>query len=328
MIIDSALDSLRLRTRAPQRQNAKVSLCEMRTLRSNSCKILCLLGAGASIPANVKSTPQLTQLLINAFKQDPFLRECKWLPSPWNVIKQHAKLSSFAMGPYEPNFEHLMYAIELLEDYTDVFRMHDNGYIDAIKELAKQAEIRGDDAYAAASYALLPLTLYARSINPISSQIMIKGSSAKFMWAARAIRRLLADQFPMRYSLNYLAPFADLFQESPEQVTIATTNYDLVFEQFATSNGISYDDGFNSNSQLGRWKGFPAREEAVTYLKLHGSLNWFQLKKEWLSAPPPDPSPNDIYKVENRTVKEFLSKIWRKRNLRIQNMNSSLIYLI
>jgi hypothetical protein len=106
----------------------------------------------------------------------------------------------------------------------------------------------------------------------------------------------------------YLAPFADLFQESPEQVTIATTNYDLVFEQFATSNGISYDDGFNSNSQLGRWKGFPAREEAVTYLKLHGSLNWFQLKKEWLSALPPDPSPNDIYKVENRTVKEFLKQ--------------------
>jgi hypothetical protein len=80
-------------------------------MQSESCKILCLFGAGASIPANVKSTPQLIQWLIDAFKQDPDLRAYKWLPSLWTVIEQHAKLSSFAMGPYEPNFEHLVYAI-------------------------------------------------------------------------------------------------------------------------------------------------------------------------------------------------------------------------
>jgi hypothetical protein len=137
---------------------------------------------------------------------------------------------------------------------------------------------------------------------------MLKGSSAKFMWAARAIRRLLADQFPMRYSLNYLEPFADVFQESPEQVTVASTNYDLVFEQFAAAHGISYDDGFASNRQPGRWKGFPAREDAVTYLKLHGSLNWFQLKRECFGEPPSDPSPNEIYKVEDRTVRGLLKR--------------------
>jgi hypothetical protein len=273
-------------------------------------KLLFLFGAGSSIPAGVKSTDNLTEWLVSALDHDPFLATQDWLRDLWKVICHHARLSSLVMGPYQPNFEHLVYAIELMEDYLDVFRIPDKDYVDAIKEFGKRAQLHNDvEAYSAASYSLLPITLDARSTNPISLQVNIKGSSAKFMWAARAIRRLLADQIPSHYDLNYLEPFKETFSESPGQITIATTNYDLVFDKFFSTYGIPFDDGFEKGAAANTWNGFCKEEATATkYLKLHGSMDWFQIKKEWFNTAPQELSPNDIYKVEQPSVAAVLKR--------------------
>ena len=71
--------------------------------------------------------------------------------------------------------------------------------------------------------------------------------------------------------------------ERPATLTVATTNYDQVFEQYASAdkNNVTLHDFFDYNEKTGkyylnRWKRWGFREENVQvwYYKLHGSLNW------------------------------------------------------
>lgn len=211
------------------------------------------------------------------------------------------------MGPYTPNFEHLVYAIELLEDYTDVFRLPDNKYKQTIENFGRLADLPNPvEAYSAASYALLPITLDSRRTNPISSQVSIKGASAKYMWVAKAIRRLIADKISTSYTLDHLKTFEEVFCRTTAEYTIATTNYDLVFEEYLSKAGIEINDGFSIDSEPSEWRGIFEDGKRITFLKLHGSLNWFKVRQEWFKQIPRAQSSNDIYKMNGSTCKEYL----------------------
>ena len=79
-------------------------------------------------------------------------------------------------------------------------------------------------------------------------------------------------------SVGYEKAFARLREfAGDEPMTVITTNYDMLVEEYCSNNDIKVADGFmrGSHSLRGTWSGlFPADGYHVKLVKLHGSLNW------------------------------------------------------
>jgi hypothetical protein len=142
----------------------------------------------------------------------------------------------------------------------------------------------------------------SQAINPQRQLFQIKGTSAKYMWAAKVLRKAIADEFPKKHDLGYLSPFKEIISEYERDIVIATINYDLVLDQFFDDHKIRYEDGFSVDEKLSPWNGFRRSEQCLTYLKLHGSLTWFQIKKDWFAEEPPQLAANEIYKCPNADI--------------------------
>ena len=220
------------------------------------------------------------------------------------------------MGRFKPNFEHLIYTLELLEEYTDTVRLPQQGAFNIISELC---EILGfhnmTEAYAALSYALMRISADSQLVNPLLQIVQIKGASAKYMWAAKTLRKIVADNFPKEHDLRYLTPFKDLILEDSRDLVIATTNYDLVLDQFFDNHNITYDDGFSICDELSPWIGFRKCDTRVTYLKLHGSLTWFLIKKSWFASEPLELAANETYKYPRGDITQLLKDELSKKEL-------------
>lgn len=70
--------------------------------------------------------------------------------------------------------------------------------------------------------------------------------------------------------VTYLKPLYELAQQQGGLV-ISTLNYDNAVELLCESNGVECRTGINEWSRAGR---FPLEADAVTLLKLHGSIDW------------------------------------------------------
>ena len=85
-------------------------------------------------------------------------------------------------------------------------------------------------------------------------------------------------------SEGYWKAFARLRKFSDkESMTIITTNYDMLVEEYCSKRGIKVVDGFinEPNSLRGKWTGqFPADGPHIKLIKLHGSLNWHKDDKK------------------------------------------------
>lgn len=99
---------------------------------SSAKKVVFLFGAGASVPANCKTAIDITKWLIQAIEKSSYLNtQHKWIQSLWESIQLFSRdfhdtdTTTLPNGRvlnhkrFIPNFEHLIYLIELLEDYTD-----------------------------------------------------------------------------------------------------------------------------------------------------------------------------------------------------------------
>lgn len=81
-------------------------------------------------------------------------------------------------------------------------------------------------------------------------------------------------------SLSFYASLIDMAHSKNEGiVSIFTTNYDSIIEQFCSSYEIPFVDGFVGNYYRFEWKGnFDSlvndNKKAVLLIKLHGSLTW------------------------------------------------------
>lgn len=82
---------------------------------------------------------------------------------------------------------------------------------------------------------------------------------------------------PKRFA-EYKKTFAQLHKfAGDEPMTIITTNYDMLVEEYCSDNGIKIADGFKRgpHSLRGTWLGqIHADGYHVKLVKLHGSLNW------------------------------------------------------
>ncbi len=243
--------------------------------------------------------------------------EYPWLKQLWKLIQQHATNTSMTMGRFNPNFENLIYAIELLEEYTETVRLPKEHISATMNELGKMLGFHNiAEAYAAFSYALMRISADSQMINPQAQLFQIKGTSAKYMWAAKMLRKIVADEFPKEHDLRYLTPFKKLILEDNRDLVVATTNYDLVLDQFFDSNDILYDDGFSICETLSPWSGFCKRDKGLTYLKLHGSLTWFLIKRSWFSVEPSQLAVNEIYKCPSADINHLIKDELNKKQLK------------
>jgi len=287
-------------------------------METDSKKLVFLFGAGASVPAGCQTTKQLTDKLPQILRKDPYISsQYYWIEQVWALIERHAKQTAMTMGRFIPNFENLVYAIELLEAYTDIFRLPDEDAIKIVNELGKNLGFnKVSEAYAALSYALMQISSDSQAINPQAQLFQIKGASAKYMWAAKALRKLIADEFPKKHNLGYLDPFKEIISEGGRAIVVATINYDLVIDQFFEDHNICYKDGFSIDKELTPWCGFVKSNQFLTYLKLHGSLTWFQIKKDWFAKEPPNLSVNDIYKCPIADITHLIKDELNKKQLK------------
>jgi hypothetical protein len=278
--------------------------------RTDTKKLVFLFGAGSSVPAGCRTAKQITDNLAQILHKDKYvLSEYPWLESLWELVRRHAVQTSMTMGRFLPNFEHLVCAVELLEEYADTFRLPDRDATSTINELGKALGFpTGVEAYAALSYALMQISSDAQLVNPIGQLFQLKGTSAKYMWAAKALRKLISDQFPTQYDLSYLTPFREVLLHDSREIVVATLNYDLVLDEFFRAHNIPYEDGFANGEEPAPWRGFGKSDPCVTYLKLHGSLNWFQIRREWFSKEQAQLSANEIYKCEKLDINHLLKK--------------------
>jgi len=66
----------------------------------------------------------------------------------------------------------------------------------------------------------------------------------------------------------------------PEVVNIVTTNYDRVLEHLLSYDDISFSDGFNGKSLSCFDETKFSTQKNVNIVKVHGSLNWFEVDTE------------------------------------------------
>lgn len=69
-----------------------------------------------------------------------------------------------------------------------------------------------------------------------------------------------------------------LIDSHPKVANVITTNYDCVLEYTLDYNGISFTDGFNGRELSSFDENLFMDKNIVNIVKVHGSLNWFNVK--------------------------------------------------
>lgn len=91
------------------------------------------------------------------------------------------------------------------------------------------------------------------------------------VWQMIACRKFTVDQF---------AIIPDLVIQLNLR-NIISLNHDLVLDTYLADNKIPYDDGFELvDHKFPQWSGIPKGTENIRYLKLHGSVDWFEVGVE------------------------------------------------
>ncbi len=78
--------------------------------------------------------------------------------------------------------------------------------------------------------------------------------------------------------------FVDQYAILPELIqklglrNIVSLNHDVVLDNYLSQNHIEFNDGFaHKDFKFEQWQGFVPNDERLRYLKLHGSIDWFEV---------------------------------------------------
>jgi len=304
--------------------------------------VVFLFGAGASVPAGCKTTERISVELIGALKKDSLIaKEFSWIFPLWEILKSYSfgfqekeevdlpSGEKISFKKFEPNFEQLIYLIELLDIYMNVGITLPKDLINNPKSVSLIQEItknfnRTDILQPAIFYILTELQPLTRAAvfqvqNP---PFAIKGT-VDFELAKNALIQAVTKGFPKEYNLSHLTGFREVLSHNEFTSVIATTNYDLVFEAYFKKELLGYQDGFSNEYSPSVWEGFAGEGNNIKYLKLHGSLTWFRLSENLFELPPSSPSSNNIYKIVSGDTtgllkEEIRNKIFLKEKWKYQ----------
>ena len=224
-------------------------------------RVLFLFGAGASVSAGCDSVANFTQWLLDQFHANPlFVAHRNWLVSLWELIEN----TSWGFAPkeirdqmphlkrFEPNFEDLVTAIEALQEY-----IHSGAATSMPSPAPNILEKIGFRHISNESVLgfLMGRLLEEKKFSKAISQFVSLFATLSFIGARNSIVKLICNHFPENYELDDLADFVDCLRDEALQITIATTNYDLVLETLFEKNSVDYRDGFVDSETLSRWVG-------------------------------------------------------------------------
>lgn len=283
-------------------------------------KVLLLLGAGASLAAGIPGTSEVTNKVTNYISSNDHAREkFPWAGELWKVIWSmsrgfHEKdIETFYNGfvrnnvRFHPNFENLIYLIELMEKSTDAIP-NNILHQDFSKLFEMMSFDTHKDLFLAFYCSLIEMNSHLEGLSPVKHIIKIWGLSGQFREARWELTNLVAELLNCQINLDYLGPLRKILTSSGFIVTIATTNYDLVIDKYLSDEHIKYQDGFLVGPEAAlSWSGFNRENDSVRYLKLHGSLDWYLIENDFFREPKPTYSPNKIYKVGNRDTLPLLN---------------------
>ena len=141
-------------------------------------KVVFLFGAGASVPAKCKTTPGLTEWFIQAIQKESYIStQLSWIISLWEILQLFSRdfhdqeTTTLPNGRIinhkriNPNFEHLVHFIELIEDYIDAMptKPSNQRFHDLLKPLSFHSD---HDAYSAVLYSLARISSEIRATQP------------------------------------------------------------------------------------------------------------------------------------------------------------------
>ena len=93
-----------------------------------------------------------------------------------------------------------------------------------------------------------------------------------------ALKNIIDNNGNEFYGIRLL--FRKFLQAHPEVLNIITTNYDRVLEHLLAHDNIPFSDGFNGRPlSVFDEEGFREKRH-VNIIKVHGSLNWFEINGE------------------------------------------------
>jgi hypothetical protein len=248
-------------------------------MKSNK-RVAILMGSGASIPAGILSTRDITRRILDEFsfdglhgKMDEYKATYKVIMMVRDDIIKYKLLDEdgFIRKSYEPNYEDIYYFIEQIADHlllqtenpiVGYYFKHIQKDIDKFRKLAK-------------TYSDYPnyLSSVCKNIkNEVIKSINIQ--SAK---------------------LDYLLVFTGLLTNLSDKIDIFTLNHDLIIEELFQKHNIEYCEGFlraNNNDLFWNPSVYDETLYNLRLFKLHGSIDWI-LNKDNLN--------NERYKIIPKT---------------------------
>lgn len=239
----------------------------------NAKRVMFLLGAGASIPAGMPSTTEITKRVLSGERVFRFNDDAYHLDGEYHSLKN-----------YVPRVRNGLVIIkDLINDYFTKHLKRPVNYEDYYFYSQQLADtLTGEYENAAVAPALNNyLDKSSVVLNPIIPQ-QKQWSPTKLLSETRnyisdIVWRLLGKKYTCLDHYRFL-------QEAYEDDTIsiagiATLNHDTTVESFLEVHGISYTDGFGGNQkEILYWDYDLLRDDSarIRVLKLHGSINWFR----------------------------------------------------
>lgn len=235
-----------------------------------------LLGAGSSIPSGFPKTEELTHRILEGRRISRHTDGTFYVdPSNCPTTSEHVKLVATAANRYRDeiegffqqhysrsaNYEDIYYLASQLADHEG--ELHNPGLGRLVEHLRPQ----------------LTALVEAAAVPDVASFRELTRETAHYIydtvWRSLAIAPCQTHHLKSLEALCRSARF--------ERVALATLCHDAHLEDFLTSRGVAFVDGFSSpEAGVRYWRSAhllePSSEPLL--LKLHGSINWFRLRPD------------------------------------------------
>lgn len=228
-----------------------------------------LFGSGISLPAGLPSTRQITEQILSgrgiAHHTDNsyFFGEPIYIPRIPDFINIMANAYFTTEKGINFNYEDIYYVLwQIYQNETGASVSEE--IAEFIQRLKSQDELQNF------------LRQNQGEIHDGWTLLELSDEAIKYIQCS--VWRMI--QKPTPGDLSYLSLVKDAWRDECSTIlNIFTLNHDTLMEQFLRTNYIEFSDGFDTPTNGARYwnnTGFNKKHAKIRFLKLHGSIDWFE----------------------------------------------------